>query len=165
MAAKTLAQLGAELGPIDATDPHEKLLVALGTACGMQRAYEHLVARLSTSTGTDGLVGPDHLGDLRPHPYDVRLERWTSQVAEIAERCVRAKVGEARIEFVRGQARLVALAISGLADGLRAALEERAAAGELRADVIEAVWSERLPELVKAQLTAASAAWQAGEAA
>lgn len=153
-----------ELGSISAesADPTVTILEAVARARQMALLFDELVAGLETKAkasivdgevvvSSQGIVGPDHLGDLRVHPY-VELQRhWNGEAAKVAKAALDAGISERQMQLAEANVRRMAAAFRAFVVHLVDAL---VAAG-LPAEQLRAVVGEQAPALMRRALEAA----------
>lgn len=147
-----LGQLLEELEATDNVNPLDVLLNALNRAAAMAAVLGLQVAKL----GPDGLVGPDHLGDLRQHPTVVQYREWNGEAARLGRMAVEHGLDERRVELAEEDARRLVDVLMLAIDAYRNALLEAAGdIGLVDAVSIDAV-HKLVPEFVQRAITATS---------
>lgn len=83
LANQQMAELIAtELKGVDVVDPIAAVMAVVRDSFARMRVYQALIGELVASDqveGAVGIYGPNHLGDLGPHPLVVMLERETAR--------------------------------------------------------------------------------------
>lgn len=124
-------------------------LDALAESCrragALERVFARMVESLTLDVGPGGLVGPDHLGDGRPHPYVAQLALWQRQHAQLRKWALDVGVDQRRLELDEVQARQWTQDVLDIVDGYHGAL---IAAGVDQA-VLDAVRRDALPGIVR----------------
>lgn len=117
--ARQVGELLEELAPdAEDVDGVTGLIEVLRRTWAMRRMLELCVAELTSAPGGGGLVGPDHLGDGRPHALVNLLGEWTDRHAKVSKMAIDAGLDERRVKAeerqVEAVAQLVMAALSEL---------------------------------------------------
>lgn len=143
-----VGQLADELGLVvsaDAADSTATLLEAVARARQMARVCDELVA------GLTDVAGPDHLGDLRTHPY-VELQRhWNAEAAKVSKAALDAGISERQMQLAEAHVRTMAAAFRAFVVHLVDALVAAGADVEL----VRRVVGEQAPALMRKAIEAA----------
>jgi hypothetical protein len=132
---------------VDTDDPVAGLSEQERRARRMGKALERYVLEHA-----DQWWGPNHLGDTVPHIAVDLLGQWTDKGARISKLAIDVGIEERRVALTEQQGQILAEALRSLLGNLAATL---VAAG-LAQEVIQRVFAQDVPPLVRAALTSAS---------
>lgn len=149
----------------DDVDPLAVLLEAISTDCRMVAVYERLVGTLAEESSAtfsyewmggddDGkggrlvgvvindepaLVDPDHLGDLKSHPFVTELKAWNDSKAKHAKLALDAGVEERQVRIAEQQAEQLSRAVVAAFDALDLFAEQQSKASQVIANLLRAI--------------------------
>ena len=103
VAAREAAKAIRDRAGLDA-DPFDHLLDSLYYAAAMLAVWDSLCESLPT----DEQTGKDRTGAKTMHPFYTERNHWAKERASIAEKCIKAKIGERAIQLKEGQAQIIA---------------------------------------------------------
>lgn len=103
------------------------MVVALGLLVGglATRADAHIdwvtgdgASHLDVTVHTEGIVGPDHAGDLKAHPYEQLYGQWLDRAARIEKLAADLGLEERRITLDESRAQAIIVVIRGTLEAL-----------------------------------------------
>lgn len=112
----------------DALNRSNAMVLMLGllmeTLGAKAKATETVVAegtpreRISWTTQTDGLVGPDADGNLAIHPWAIMYREWTGVQAQLAEVAAKLGLTERQVEVAEAQVSMMAVTLRAILSDL-----------------------------------------------
>lgn len=127
---RTIGDTLAEL-EIQASEdgPTTTLLNAVHRCSAMVAVLGAIVGDLEPTRGDtehpDGMYGPNHLGDGRPHIATTMYAEWIALAARTAKLALEAGVEERLVQLVKGQGQMVAQILQAVFDDADLALDDR----------------------------------------
>ena len=135
---KALARAVAQMGGMREVHPLDALLESVWTASAMVTGLREPVGELEPgySTSGEGVAGPDHLGDGRPHVFASMLREWTAELGRLSKLALDAGIDERRVRMNEAEGHFLASVIRSAIDACSPDDETRAAAIQAAAKLI-----------------------------